>query len=54
MRELLKVGDWIRFYRNGVLVIGVVNYIREDRAIGYTYYQTDAGEVRADSVLEIR
>lgn len=47
-----KPGDWIRFYRDGLLVIGVVQYVG-----GYgdpTYIQTDIGTVEAEYVLEVR
>ncbi len=26
----IRVGDWVRFYQNGDLVIGVVQYIRRN------------------------
>lgn len=53
---MVKSGDWVRFYRNGgVLVIGVVHYRRPrqpwERA---DRIATDAGEVSEDSILEVR
>ena len=48
-----KIGDWVRFYQNGKLVIAVVQYTKRD-ILGYAVLQTDAGEVRADNVLETR
>jgi len=48
-----QIGDWIRFYQNGHLVIGVVQYISKD-VLGYEHCDTDAGMVRSDSVREIR
>lgn len=50
----IEIGDWVRFYRNGVLVIGVVQYVPRVDVIGFQYYATDMGEVRADSILEVR
>ena len=47
-----KEGDWVRFYRAGNLVIGVVQYVKMEFC--YEYYQTDTGTVREDSVLEVR
>lgn len=50
----VQIGDWVRFYRNGALVIGIVNYRRRDEFLGHWILSTDAGEVDADDVLEIR
>ena len=49
-----KVGDWVRFYRDGKLVIGHVNYVRTDTVLGDAEYQTDIGSVDEDSLLEVR
>ena len=51
-----KVGDWIRFYRNGSLVIGVINYIGEGGMGNYgkEFYETDNGGVSEDGVKEVR
>lgn len=49
----IEIGDWVRFYRNGVMVIGVVQYGPRDDW-GDKYYSTDAGEVAANSILEVR
>ena len=46
------VGDWVRFYYNGRLIIAEVTYIIN--RYGYDYLQTDFGEVKFDSVLEKR
>lgn len=50
-----KIGDWVRFYRNGVLVIGEVRYLvkRETWERSDTL-QADVGEVQAEDVLELR
>ena len=48
-----KVGDWVRFYRSAVFVIGEVGYVTKD-ILGYENYHTDKGCVREDSLLEIR
>jgi hypothetical protein len=51
----VHIGDWVRFFHNGRLVIGVVQYLRprsswqsHDTAI------TDAGEVSVNYILEAR
>lgn len=46
-------GQWFRFYRNGVLVIGSVYYIRKT-VLGHVEYCTDVGTVIEDHVLEAR
>ena len=52
-----QVGDWIRFYQNGKLVIGVVEYITKDRLLGSVNDEelcTTSGTVNADQVVEKR
>lgn len=50
-----KVGDWVRFYRNGALVIGIVSYRRRGAfARDEWILSTDAGEVNESDVLEVR
>jgi len=49
-----KVGDWIRFYQQDKLVIGIVQYITKDRYTSDEMYMTDLGMVDQDSVLEVR
>lgn len=51
----IKPGAWVRFYNNGHLVIGKVEYVAEDPVQGWKYYlNTDQGRVEASQVLEIR
>lgn len=54
--RLAKVGDWVRFRRDGVLVIGVVEYVRpcEHFWEGRATYETDIGGTNDKGVLEIR
>ena len=49
-----KMGDWVRFYANGVLVIGCVEYVRVDTVLGDHELYTTAGAVDSESVLELR
>ena len=48
-----KVGDWVRFYQNGKLTIGVVEYIEKD-LLGYANLKTDIGCIDIRYVLEAR
>lgn len=56
----IRVGDWLRFYKSGVLVIGVVQYVRPLEALAPSqrvagpYFSTDLGEVSALAVVEVR
>lgn len=55
MKNKYQVNQWVRFYVNGKLVIGVINYIQYDSTFdSCPRYQTDKGEVREDRVLEAR
>lgn len=49
----IKVGDWIRFYADGQLVIGVVQYIQED-VLHKLCALTDIGSVGFDRIIESR
>lgn len=49
-----SVGDWVRFYQNGNIVIGSVQYIETAGVIGTTVLKTDVGAVEEKHVLEIR
>lgn len=47
------VGKWVRFYKNGTPVVGVVLYTR-GTTLGTTELFTDVGVCRTESVLESR
>ena len=53
-KEDVKVGDWVRFYRAGKLVMGVVMYIHKEGVLHKIELQTDNGAVDLDSVIEKR
>jgi hypothetical protein len=53
MNETIKVGSWIRFYQNGIMVIGVVQYLQKNLQ-GYWDAKTDIGSVDTRYVLEAR
>ena len=52
-KSLPSLGDWVRFYQNGRLVTGVVEYI----SLTMTYKRevhTDIGTVLLEDILETR
>lgn len=51
-----NVGDWVRFQRAGVLVIGVVEYVHrsEHSSVGAWKVTTSAGEIYDTGILERR
>ncbi len=48
------VGDWIRFQHGGVLVIGLVEYVRKATWGGHAEYVTAQGITHDDAVVEVR
>lgn len=50
-----EVGDWVRFYSAGKLVIGLVEYISPPSLIAHDdTLMTSAGSVNSENVLERR
>ena len=48
-------GDWVRFYQNGKLVIGVVAYIRPRSSWqSHDTAETDIGAVSVEFIREVR
>lgn len=47
------IGDWVRFYDNRALVIGVIEYLYIETG-GFKYASTNIGTVSIDSILESR
>lgn len=47
-------GDWVRFYQNGKLVIGRVEYITKDSGYWEPAVHTDIGSVMHKNILEVR
>ena len=52
--EDVSVGDWVRFYVDGGLVIGQVEYISSRPEIAAVDVGTDAGSVDVRDILEVR
>lgn len=51
----IKPGDWVRFYRDARLVIGCVQYVKQDDPnFGEDEVCTDLGSTSADAILEVR
>lgn len=50
----VKPGDWVRFYQDGVMVVGVVQYVVKDLVLGDSIANTDIGAVDVDCILEVR
>lgn len=50
----VKVGDWIRFYQEGRIVTGVVQYVSEATGQYGDQVSTDIGSVLSDYILEVR
>lgn len=51
-----RPGQWVRFYRDGRMVIAVVQYVRPASSWERAKYQvdTDQGRVTDDAILETR
>lgn len=48
-------GDWVRFYRDGHMVFGVVAYVRKNERWPYEgMVLTDQGQVAVEHILEVR
>lgn len=54
MKNKLQVGDWVRFYRSGELVIAVIEYITKDNILGELIYHTTLGNITEEYILECR
>lgn len=52
-RDDVKPGDWVRFYSNGKLVIGVVQYPPHSETVSL-YVDTDVGMTPLSSIREVR
>jgi hypothetical protein len=48
-----EIGSWVRFYNNGRLVIGVVQYY-DRNILGHIEYMTDIGTIDERYILESR
>lgn len=51
--DAIVPGDWVRFYHNGKLVIGVVQYPIYRHSVS-KYVDTDQGAVDVEMIREVR
>lgn len=50
-----QIGDWVRFMRGGLLIIGTVEYIsKADSAMHEWDVTTSAGTIHETEILELR
>jgi len=55
MKHKYPIGTWVRFYQNGELIIGIVEYLPQKESWErLPKYHTTAGAVSEDSILEAR
>ena len=57
MKSEIELGDWVRFEKNGSLVIGIVQYIIEypkNQPLEFREAVTDHGRIFLSSILEVR
>ena len=47
-------GAWVRFWRDGRLIIGIVQYPPYRDQLSYPFVATDLGEVRESAIVEVR
>lgn len=52
MQTDISIGDWVRFMKEGTLVIGKVEYLKQH--ITHIAVYTDVGVVSSDCILEKR
>lgn len=50
----IEVGDWVRFYNGGRLVIGKVEYVNTNNSLPGFDVKTDIGSVGSEYVVEVR
>lgn len=49
-----EVGDWIRFYQAGMMVIGEIKHISTQPTTGFLMFETTCGVTNEKGVLELR
>lgn len=52
----VKAGDWVRFMKDGRLVVGVVAYVESNRPASLYRWRIimDIGEIVEESIVEVR
>ena len=52
--DAVTTGAWVRFWRNGRLELGVVQYPPHQDSLGAWLIDTDKGRTSLDAVVEMR
>ena len=52
--DTITIGSWVRFWRNGRLELGVVQYPPHQDSLGAWLIDTDKGRTSLDDVVEVR
>ena len=52
--DTVTLGTWVRFWKNGRLELGVVQYPPYEDAVGHWLIDTDKGRTSLDDVVEVR
>jgi len=50
----VTIGTWVRFWKNGRLELGVVQYPPHEDTTGHWLIDTDKGRTSLDDVVEVR
>lgn len=55
MKHKYPIGTWVRFYRNGVLVLAVIEYHKKNEPWEVDHvYHTDQGTIEHEGIIEAR
>ena len=52
--DIITLGTWVRFWKNGRLELGVVQYPPHQDSLGAWLIDTDKGRTSLDDVVEVR
>ena len=52
--DTITLGAWVRFWKNGRLELGVVQYPPHEDAVGHWLIDTDKGRTSFEDVVEVR
>ena len=52
--DTITLGTWVRFWKNGRLELGVVQYALHQDSFGHWLIDTDKGRTSLDDVVEVR
>ena len=52
--DTVTIGTWVRFWKNGRLELGVVQYPPHQDTLGHWLIDTDKGRTSFEDVVEVR